>query len=66
MTVKIYEGTFVTTRYTVDTSDADQRFLLTDNRADTTTLTVKFKLQSDTTTATYTRSNRHNSSYSFK
>jgi len=34
----IYEGTFITTRYTVNSSDIDQRFLLTDNRADTTTL----------------------------
>ena len=38
--VPIYEGTLITTRYTVDTSDVDQRFLLTDNRADTTTLQV--------------------------
>ena len=53
--VKIYEGTYITTRYTVDTSDADQRFILTDNRADTTTLTVKIQTSSsDTTTATYT------------
>ena len=53
--VKIYEGTFVTTRYTVDTSDADQRFLLRDNRADTRTLTVKIQTSSsDTTTSTYT------------
>ena len=54
--VDIYEGTFVTTRYTVDTSDADQRFLLRDNRADTTTLTVKVQTSSsDTTTSTYTQ-----------
>jgi len=53
--VKIYEGTFVTTRYTVDTSDADQRFLLRDNRADTRTLTVKVQnSSSDTITLTYT------------
>ena len=26
--VKIYEGTYITTRYTVDSSDVDQRFLL--------------------------------------
>ena len=51
----IYEGTFVTTRYTVDSSDVDQRFLLTDNRADTTTLTVKVQTSSsDSTTTTYT------------
>ena len=54
--VNIYEGTFVTTRYTVDTSDADQRFLLRDNRADTTTLTVKVQTSSsDTTVTTYTQ-----------
>ena len=53
--VKIYEGTYVTSRYTVDTSDADQRFLLTDSRADTTTLTVKVQTSSsDSTTSTYT------------
>ena len=53
--IDIYEGTFVTTRYTVNTSDADQRFLLRDNRADTTTLTVKVQTSSsDTTTSTYT------------
>ena len=28
VSVKIYEGTFVTTRYTVDSTDADQRFLV--------------------------------------
>ena len=51
----IYEGTFITTRYTVNTSDIDQRFLLTDNRADTSTLTVKVQTSSsDTTTTTYT------------
>ena len=38
--IPIYEGTYVTNRYTVDTSNVDQKFLLNDNRADTTTLTV--------------------------
>ena len=52
---KIYEGTFISTRYTVDSTDADQRFLLTSNSADTTTLTVKVQTSSsDTTTNTYT------------
>ena len=51
----IYEGTFITTRYTVNSSDIDQRFLLTDNRADTSTLTVKVQTSStDTTTNTFT------------
>ena len=54
--VKVYEGTYVTTTYTADTSDVDQRFLLTDNRADTSTLTVKVQNSStDTTTTTFTR-----------
>ena len=52
---KIYEGTYISTRYTVDSSDADQRFLLTSNSADTTTLTVKVQnSSSDTTVTTYT------------
>jgi len=55
LAAKIYEGTFVTTRYTVDTSAADQRFLLTDNRSDTNTLIVKVQNSStDTITTTYT------------
>ena len=53
---KIYEGTYVTTRYTVDTSDLEQRFILRDNRADTSTLTVKVQNSAtDSTTTTYTK-----------
>ena len=53
--VDIFEGTFITTRYTVDTSDIDQRFLLTDNRADTSTLIVKVQTSStDSTSTTFT------------
>ena len=52
---KIYEGTYISTRYTVDSSDADQRFLLTSNSTDTTTLTVKVQnSSSDSTVTTYT------------
>ena len=52
----IYEGTYITTKYTVNTDDAEQRFLLVDNRADTRTLTVKVQnSSSDTTTVTYTK-----------
>ena len=55
LNTEIYEGTFITTRYTVDTSDIDQRFLITDNRADTTTLKVSVQTSStDTTSTTYT------------
>ena len=53
---KIYEGTYITTKYVVDTSDVDQRFILTDPRTDTTTLTVKVQTSAtDTTTTTYTK-----------
>jgi len=38
--VSVYEGTYVTSTYTVDTSSLGQRYLLTDNRSDITTLTV--------------------------
>jgi len=54
--LKIYEGTYVTVRYTVDSSDVNQRFILTDKRSDTTTLTVKVQnSSSDSTTTTYTK-----------
>ena len=51
----LYEGTFVTSRYTVNTQDIEQRFLINDNRVDTRTLTVKVQNSvSDSTTTTYT------------
>jgi hypothetical protein len=54
--VTVYEGTYVTSKYLVDTSDVEQRFILTDPRSDTTTLTVKVQnSSSDTTTTTYTK-----------
>ena len=54
--VKIYEGSYITTRYTVDTSEVDQRFLLSDANSDTSTLTVKIQTSSsDTSTTTYTK-----------
>ena len=53
---EIYEGTYVTTKYTVDNSDTEQRFIITDNRADTTTLTVTIQnSSSDTFTTTFTK-----------
>lgn len=52
--VPIYEGTMMTTKYTVDKSNIDQRFLLVSNRADTTTLKVSVQnSSSDTTTTVY-------------
>ena len=54
--IPVYEGTFIETRYTVDTSDLEQRFILRDNRADTSTLTVKvINSATDSTTTTYTK-----------
>ncbi len=53
---KIYEGTYVTTKYLVDTSDIEQRYILGDSRADTSTLSVKVQNSaSDSTTTTYTK-----------
>ena len=53
---RIYEGSYITTKYTVDSTDVDQRFTLLDSRADTSTLTVKVQNSStDTTTFTYTK-----------
>ena len=53
---KIYEGTFVTTRYSVDSSDADQRFLVPNRQADTSTLKVVVQnSSSDSTTTTFTQ-----------
>ena len=52
----LYEGTYVTVKYVVNTSDANQRFILTDNRADTTTLRVRVQTSvSDSTVTTYTK-----------
>ena len=52
----LYEGTYVTVKYIVDTSDVEQRFILTDNRADTTTLRVRVQTSvGDSTVTTYTK-----------
>ena len=54
--VKIYEGSYITTKYTADSTDVEQKFLLRDANADTSTLTVKVQTSaSDTTTTTYTK-----------
>ncbi len=53
---EIYEGTYVTTKYIVDNTDTEQRFTITDNRADTTTLSVTVQNStSDTFTSTFTK-----------
>jgi len=54
--VKIYEGTYITSKYLVDTSDVAQRFLLPDSRVDTSTLKVQVQNSaSDSTVTTYTK-----------
>ena len=54
--LKIYEGTYVTYNYTVDTTDVDQKFIIESANADTDTLSVQIQnSSSDTTTNTYTK-----------
>jgi hypothetical protein len=50
----IYEGTYLNYKYTANTSDTDQRFIIPNDFVDTTTLTVKVQeSSSDSTTNTY-------------
>ena len=53
--LSVYEGTLVTFKYTVDSTDVDQRFIIPSVDADTSTLKVSVQNSaSDTTTSTYT------------
>tara|TARA_Y100001972_G_scaffold8439_1_gene8919 strand:+ start:1208 stop:3058 length:1851 start_codon:yes stop_codon:yes gene_type:complete len=53
--LEVYEGTLVDNKFTVDTANADQRFLIENDLADTTTLKVTVQnSSSDSTTSTYT------------
>tara|TARA_B100000212_G_scaffold310491_1_gene261579 strand:+ start:1252 stop:3093 length:1842 start_codon:yes stop_codon:yes gene_type:complete len=53
--VNIYEGTLVNYRYTVDSTDVDQRFIIPNINADTSTLKVTIQNSiSDTTRTSYT------------
>ena len=52
--VPVYEGSLVTTKYTVDSANPDKKYLLTSDRADTTTLKVSVQTSvADVTTETY-------------
>ena len=54
--IPIYEGTYVTNRYTVDTDNVDQKFYINDANGDTTTLLVDvFDNSSSTTSTTFTQ-----------
>jgi len=53
--IPIYEGTYVTNRYTVDTKNVDQKFYVNDENGDTTTLLVDiFDNASSTSSTTFT------------
>jgi hypothetical protein len=59
--VPIYEGSLVTFKYTVDSTDVDQKFILPNANIDTTTLLVKVQnSSSDTTTNTYSLAGGYN------
>ena len=50
----VYEGTYLNYKYTANTSDTDQRFIIPNDNVDTTTLTVKIQeSSSDSTTNSY-------------
>ena len=50
----VYEGTYLNYKYTANTSDTDQRFIIPNHNVDTNTLTVKVQeSSSDSTTNTY-------------
>ena len=54
--VPIYEGTRIKQSFTVDNNNPNQRFLLEDNRVDTSTLRVQVQTSaSDNTLTTYTK-----------
>jgi hypothetical protein len=56
--LKLYEGTWTETKYTVNISDADQKFILENNNVDISTLLVTVQTSSsDSTTTTYTKAN---------
>ena len=54
--IPIYEGTYVTNRYTVDTKNVDQKFYINDENGDTTTLIVDvFDNSTSTSSTTFTQ-----------
>ena len=54
--VDIYEGSFVSSRYTADTQNVEQRFIINDDRADTTTISITVQNSAtDTIQTTFTQ-----------
>ena len=59
--VPIYEGSLVTFKYTADSTDVDQKFIIPSANADTSTLQVRVQnSSSDTTIETYTLAGGYN------
>lgn len=59
--ITIYEGTLVTFKHTVDSSDSDQKFMIPSVNADTSTLKVTIQNSStDTTQETYSLAGGYN------
>ena len=56
--IPIYEGTWVTTKFTKDVNDADQKFIIPNDNVDISTLSVTVQTSaSDTTLTTFTKAN---------
>ena len=56
--LKLYEGTWTETKYTVNVSDADQKFIIANDNVDISTLLVTVQTSSsDSTTTTQTKAN---------
>jgi len=59
--VPVYEGSLVTFKYTVDSTDVDQKFIIPSVTADTSTLLIKVQnSNTDTTTNTYSLAGGYN------
>ena len=56
--IPIYEGSWVTTKFTVDVSDIDQLYIIPNDNVDISTLAVSIQTSAeDTTTTTFTKAN---------
>ena len=56
--IPIYEGTWVTTKFTKDTTDADQKFIIPNANVDISTIAVTIQTSSgDTALTTFTKAN---------
>ena len=56
--IPAYEGTYITTEFTHNASDADEKFILDNQKVDVSTLVVEVQTSvADTTTVAYTKAN---------